>query len=563
MKQENNLLLAFLLSMLILIGYDYLFLPQSAESPPEQGSEVASPQASPQSSPPSQYGGDEPSITMPSIASSTAASAAPNFGDEPRLAFANGTVRGSINLRGGKLDDLVLEKYQQGLNDTSAPIRLLTPGGYFVRHGWVSGDRSIKLPSADALWRGKRLGDREFVLEWDNGDGLTFSRHFRLDDEYMFTVSQRVENSSNAPVSLATYGLMMRQPTPPVSGFFILHEGAIGYLGDELVEQDYDEIEDSKYAVDNGWLGITDKYWLVALIPESGGFNGRILKSGGERYQVDYLGKTVTVAPGGIAEFRSMVFAGAKVLELLDAYQEQYQIPRFELAVDFGWFYFLTKPIFYLLSFFSAILGNFGLAILALTVIMRLLLYPLANKSFTTMHKMKALQPQLAALQKRHKDDKSKLRLEMMELYKKHKLNPAAGCLPILLQIPVFFSLYKVLFISIEMRHAPFYGWVRDLSAPDPTSIFNLFGLLPFSPPTFLQLGIWPILMGLSIFLQQRLSPKPADKMQAKVMSFLPWLFMVLLATFPAGLLIYWTWNNVLSILQQYLLNRRLEGEGK
>jgi len=357
--------------------------------------------------------------------------------------------------------------------------------------------------------------------------------------------------------------LIVRRSKPQVSGFFILHEGAIAYLNDELVELDYEDIEKQEYKVEkSGWLGITDKYWLTALVPtQNETWKGRFIQSDEERYQADFLAPALTINPNETIEYESLVFAGAKELDLLDDYQVRYQIPRFELAVDFGWFYFLTKPIFYLLNLFSKFLGNFGLAILVLTVLMRLLLYPLANKSFITMHKMKTLQPEMVSLQKRFAEDKAKLRLEMMALYKKHKLNPAAGCLPVLLQIPIFFSLYKVLFISIEMRQAPFYLWVKDLSAPDPTSVLNLFGLLPFSVPSFL--GILPILMGLSIFIQQKLSPKPTDPIQAKIMSFLPWVFMLFLASFPSGLLIYWTWNNILSILQQYVLTRRLKRQNE
>ena len=638
-SNEGNLLLAFALSMVILIGYDVLFLPSnktvatdatseatsgvSTEFAPEQAqgaipqsatSQSATSQSAPrggaipktEASPSAEMG--IPKGNIPQLAAATP-SLKPNgeASATARYHFRTDVVVGSINLKGAVLDDLTLTKYKQTLAEDSPEVRLLTPSDYGIRLGWASGDGSVMLPDENTLWEVTSSTDastatptdtfadastgtsadaptdastgssKEIVLRWQSPQGILFEQVYNLSEDYLFRVTQRVTRKSAgasgsgvsqslsptlspAPFSVAPYGLIVRRSKPEVSGFFILHEGAIGYLNEELVELDYEDIQNQQYKVGNGgWLGITDKYWLTALVPtQSQTWQGRFIQSGNERYQVDYLAPSLRVAPNEPpATYETTIFAGAKELSLLDKYQNQYQIPRFELAVDFGWFYFLTKPIFYLLDMFSGLLGNFGLAILALTVVMRLLLYPLANKSFTTMHKMKKLQPEMVSLQQRFKEDKAKLRLEMMGLYKKHKLNPAAGCLPVLLQIPIFFSLYKVLFISIEMRQAPFYLWVRDLSAPDPTSILNLFGVLPYGVPAFL--GILPILMGLSIWVQQKLSPKPADPIQAKVMSFLPWVFMLLLASFPSGLLIYWTWNNILSILQQYILNKKLE----
>ena len=408
------------------------------------------------------------------------------------------------------------------------------------------------------------------TLSWDNGQGLVFAKTFEVDENFMFTITQKVKNTSGENVSLYPYGLISRTDTPVTLGFYILHEGPLGVFDGTLKEVDYDELQEEhriNQATTGGWLGITDKYWLVALAPNRATqVNTNFIYAnvkGQNKYQADYLGAEHVLAPGGSAEVSSNLFAGAKIVELLDAYTTTYGIARFDLAVDFGWFYFLTKPIFYALNFFNRIFGNFGLAILALTVIFRLLMYPLANKSFRSMNAMKKLHPKITELRDQFGEDKARMNQEMMALYKREKINPAAGCLPMLVQIPIFFSLYKVLFVSIEMRQAPFYGWITDLSAPAPTSLFNLFGLLPFDVPIFLQIGVWPLLMGITMYLQQKLNPPPADPVQAKIFMFLPFVFTILLASFPAGLVIYWVWNNVLSIAQQWFLMKKLDAPEK
>ena len=409
--------------------------------------------------------------------------------------------------------------------------------------------------------------ERPVTLTWDNGDGVKFIRRIALDENYMFTVTQRVENRRTNPITLHPYGLVSRTDTPSVSVFWILYEGAIGVFNGTLSEIDYDDMRDDgriEKASTGGWIGITDKYWLTALVPDreapfTGSFNHRMTDDGRDRYQVDYIRSAEVVPAGGAVEVVNRLFVGAKEVEILDAYMDEngLSIASFDKAVDFGWFYFITKPLFYVLRYFSNLLGNFALSILLLTVIVKLIFFPLANKSYRAMSSMKKLQPEITRLRDRYKNDRQRMNREMMDLYKRAKTNPAAGCLPIVIQIPVFFALYKVLFVTIEMRHAPAFGWIQDLSARDPTSIFNLFGLIPWDPPSFLLIGIWPLIMGLSMYLQQRLNPQPADPVQAKIFMMLPVIFTVVLAPFPAGLVIYWTWNNMLSIAQQWVIMKR------
>ena len=407
--------------------------------------------------------------------------------------------------------------------------------------------------------------ERPVTLSWNNGQGLIFKRTYAIDENYMFTVTQAVENTTGKPVTLHPYALMSRHGTPEVTGFYILHEGLLGVFDETLQEVDYDDMQENN-SVQNvttgGWLGITDKYWLVALVPNqktpsTTRFTYRN-DAGLEKYQADFLGTPVTIAAGASGQSVSHLFTGAKEVTLLDNYETDLGVARFDLAIDFGWFYFLTKPIFYTLIFINEHVGNFGVAILLLTVLIKLLFFPLANKSYVSMSKMKKLQPEMIKLRERYGEDKTKLNQEMMALYKREKANPASGCLPMLVQIPVFFSLYKVLFVTIEMRHAPFFGWIQDLSAPDPTNLFNLFGLIPWDPTTILPdamwIGVWPLFMGITMFLQQKLNPQPADPVQAKIFLFLPIMFTFLLARFPAGLVIYWAWNNLLSIIQQKVI---------
>jgi len=491
---------------------------------------------------------------------------------EPRIRIQTPRLHGSIRLKGAQIDDLTLASYRETVKPESAEITLLSPTGlerpYFTQFGWVAASGNVRLPDAETVWtadNNQLSVNVPVTLRWDNGAGLRFTRTVSIDENYMFSITQTVVNNSSMPVTLYPYGLISRTGVPDTLGFYILHEGLLGVFDGKLKEVDYDDLDDAGQIAQKttgGWIGITDKYWLVALVPDQKAemqtnfrhtVNNKI-----DKYQADYLGGAYTIAPGAGATVNNRLFAGAKEVRLLDAYEEKLGIARFDLAVDFGWFYFLTKPIFYVLAYFYDLLGNFRLAILLLTVLIKLLFFPLANKSYVSISAMKKLQPKMVTLRERYKDNKTKQNEAMMKLYRDEKVNPASGCLPIVIQIPVFFALYKVLFVSIEMRHTPFYGWIQDLSAPDPTTLFNLFGLIPWTPPDFLMIGVWPIMMGATMFLQQKLNPAPADPMQAKVFMFLPFVFTIMLASFPAGLVIYWTWNNLLSITQQWVIMRRM-----
>ena len=493
-----------------------------------------------------------------------------------RLTIETPTLRGSLSLEGGRLDDLTLTQFRQTVDPESPNIDLLHPSGtqqpYYADVGWTAVDRSLALPNAETQWRatgGPMVPGQPVTLTWDNGQGLTFERQIEVDEHYLFTITQRVSNSGSEAVSLSPYGLVSRTGTPDILGFYILHEGLLGVFDGTLKEVDYDELQDDgsiEQSTTGGWIGITDKYWLVALIPDQTQTTTtrfvHDLRNGDDKYQTDYLYESISVPAGGSAEVTSRIFAGAKQVLLLDAYRDTLGIESFDKAVDFGWFYFLTKPLFYALHYMADFAGNFGVAILLLTVAIKLVFFPLANKSYVSMAKMRKLQPEMLKLRERYAEDKQRLNQEMMALYKKEGANPMSGCLPILVQIPVFFALYKVLFVTIEMRHAPFFGWIQDLSARDPTSILNGFGLMPWDVPflgafDIINLGIWPLLMGISMYCQQLLNPQPPDPIQAKIFLFMPIIFTFLLATFPAGLVIYWTWNNLLSILQQAVIMKR------
>jgi len=491
----------------------------------------------------------------------------------PRVSLISKEVAGSISLRGARIDDITLTQYRETLDPESSLINLLLKSNesnpYFITFGWSSPD-NVKVPDGKTLWKSSKgvlSPDTNVTLSWDNGEGITFYQDISIDDTFMFTVNQRVLNNSKKSITLYPYGLIRRTGEPDTTKFFVLHEGPLGVFDGTLSEKSYEDLSDAgkkglniKPTEAGGWIGLTDKYWMTALLPdqkENYNFTYRHLKSNGGQYQTDFLGTAVKIDPKSQGEFLSRSFAGAKRLALFDDYEERFNIKHFDLAIDFGWFYFLTKPFFYALSWANDYLGNFGLAILAITVAVKLVFFPLANKSYKSMAKMRNLSPEIKKLRDRVGDDRQKLNQEMMNLYKKEKVNPAAGCLPILVQIPVFFALYKVLFVSIEMRQTPFFGWIKDMSVADPTSMFNLFGLLPYSTsmlPDFLNLGVWPLLMGVTMFLQQRLNPTPPDPIQAKIFAWMPVAFTFLLATFPAGLVIYWTWNNLLSICQQWLI---------
>jgi YidC/Oxa1 family membrane protein insertase len=500
--------------------------------------------------------------------------------DSARVKIDTPAVDGSIRLKGARFDDISLKRYRTTVDKTSPEITLLDPIGvmnpYYAEFGWTAPQgSSIALPSTDSVWRiasGDMLSPgKPVMLEWDNGQGLIFQRTISIDDNYMMDVQDAVVNKTGAAVSLTPYGAIVRGGVPYFMPIWVVHQGMIGVANGTLREKDYTEIVEEGARTDTqdttgGWLGFTDHYWMAALVPDQNepvAATFRATNQGTwEKYQSDFVYKNAReIAPGASAGVTHRLFAGAKVVSLVDGYASKLGIQRFDMAVDWGWFFFLTKPIFMMLDWLYGLVGNFGVAILLLTVILKLFFFPLANKSYESMAKMKKIQPEMLALRERWKDDPTKLQQEMMALYRREKANPVSGCLPMLLQIPVFFSLYKVLYVTIEMRHAPFVGWIQDLSAADPTSIFNLFGLLPFAVPAFLHLGALPFINGLVMWVQMKMNPPAPDPIQQRMFGFMPWLFMFMLATFPAGLIMYWAWNGILSILQQYWIMRRIGAE--
>lgn len=585
MIDNKNVILAVVLSVIILFGFE-LFFKQDVPPPPEGAQVEATPQQQSSGSTATPGAPNASGVQAPSIPGSAPTTSAQDVLKQsreaalkavPRIKIDAPEVHGSISLKGGVIDDLTLPNYRQTIDPKSGEIVFLQARGslnaFFVGYGWSGGDGQT-MPGLDTEWtadRNRLAVDSPVTLTWNNGSGLTFKRKISIDEHYMFTIEQSVENANSTPVTLFPYGLVSRYGTPQTTDFYILHEGLLGVIDGQLQEVDYDDIQEEPAGISaqttGGWIGITDKYWLATLIPnQSDQVQTRFLhrKEGVvDVYQADFLGAPVIVPANGSASTESRLFAGAKEVQVLDQYAEDFGIVNFDLAIDFGWFYFLTKPIFLGLLWINGLVGNLGVSILILTVLIKIAFFPLANKSYVAMSKMKKLQPQMVKLRERFSEDKVKLNQEMMGLYKREKVNPASGCLPILVQIPVFFALYKVLFVTIEMRHAPFFGWIQDLSAPDPTSLFNLFGLIPWTPPDFLMIGIWPLIMGASMYLQQKLNPQPADPIQAKVFLFMPLFFTFLLANFPAGLVIYWAWNNTLSILQQWVIMRRMGISGK
>lgn len=489
-----------------------------------------------------------------------------------RVQIKSDLLAGSISLKGLRFDDLTLLKYNKSLDDDSEPVELFSPANtassYFTEIGWVSKDKNDLLPNSNTIWNADKdhiSPNEKLTLSWVNDHNVLFQVIVSFNEDYLFTFEQKVINNSSHPLSLQAYGLINRVYDEPSDRMVnILHQGMIGDVGGELKEFSYDKIKDtkrekfSKNKVD--WIGITDKYWLAAFIPDknlsySSNFSYAV-KAGKDKYQSDFVSGLNLVESGGQHSITHRLFAGAKKVDLLDKYEAEYEIELFDRAIDFGWFYVLTKPIFYLMNFFYGYVGNFGISIMIVTVLIKLGLFSLANKSYRSMKKMKKLQPKMERLRELYSEDKARLNQEIMALYKTEKVNPVSGCLPLLIQIPVFFSIYKVLYVTIEMRHAPFFGWIQDLSAPDPTTIFNLFGLLPFDPPSFLMIGVWPLFMAFTMFWQQRMHPEPADPVQAKVMKFMPLMFLFMFSSFPAGLLIYWSWNNLLSIFQQSCINK-------
>ncbi len=559
MENQKNLFLAIIISMAIIFAFQ-LLVPQP-ERVPVSDNETS-----------------EQNLVELSIEGSTSQVIIERtevINSSGRVAFDNGKIKGSINLEGGIIDDLVLENFRKTLDPSSDLIEFLNPigsgGAYYMDTGWVSSDSSLELPNIKSIWKADKNSiniNEPVKITWTNSQNIIFEKIISLDEDYLFNVDQRVINNSDKSFDLFPYGLSKRQGVPEMQNFFILHEGPLSITDDVLEEYDYDDLKEKKkikLSSIGGWIGMTDKYWQTAIIPNQ---NEPIQQTYSysfaenvDNFQTDVVGDKIAVSNGASVSHNFKLFAGPKIVSVIDKYVEEYGIKEFDRSVDFGWFYFLTKPIFNVLQFIFGYVGNFGWSIIVFTILMRICFFPLAQQSFKSMAKMKKLGPEMQRLKEQYGDDRAGMQKEMMALYKREKANPIAGCLPILLQIPVFFALYKVLFVTIEMRHAPFIGWIHDLSAPDPLGLLTLFGFVDWNVPGILQLfniGIWPILMGISMFLQQKLNPAPVDKMQAKIFMFLPIVFTFVLGGFAAGLVIYWTTNNVLSMAQQYVIQRKI-----
>jgi len=577
-EDNRNLILAIALSVLVLIGWQYFFAaPQLQKDRIAQQQTQTQTQATPApGAAPSPAAGAAlapPVAPAPQAAPKTRAEA---LAASQRVTIDTASLGGSIDLTGGVIDDVILKGYRETIDPQSPKITLFSPAGapapYWAETGFVSADPVVKTPNRQTIWAADAstlTSAKPVTLTWDNGAGLRFKRVIAVDDKYMFTVHDSVENVGDAPASLRPYALILRRGKPDVAGYAVLHEGFVGVIGDSSVQEiTYANIEKEANRVrdlkgDGGWLGFTDKYWGTAVIPDqSEPIEARFSASGTaqpEDYQTDFIGPAVAVAPGATGEATARVFAGAKEVATIDAYEKSLGIKKFDLMIDWGWFYFITRPLFRLIDliYHLPFVGNFGVAILIVTFLIKLAFFPLANMSYRSMAKMKKIQPQIAALKDLYPDDRAKQQQAQMELFRKEGVNPVAGCLPMMFQIPVFFALYKVIFITIEMRQAPFFGWIKDLSAPDPTNVFTLFGLIPWNPTGlpvighFLWLGIWPLVMGVSMFLQMKMNPEPADPVQKSMFAWMPVIFTFMLGAFPVGLVIYWTWNNTLTIFQQ------------
>jgi YidC/Oxa1 family membrane protein insertase len=587
-ETNRNMILAIVLSVVVIFGWQFFVAGPQLERAQRQA----------------QIAAEQAAAANPGIATTTVTPSAPVSGTTPveaadpavfptsfpdrnsaiaatsRISIDTPTLVGSINLRGARLDDLQLKKYTETIAENSPIITLLTPSGapnaYYVEQGWAAANGTTPVPGAASVWTAEGNAaltpTTPVVLRWDNGAGLIFRRTFAVDANYLFTVTQSIENQSGGDVALFPYARVVREGTPAVSNFFVQHEGPLGVLGsNNWVARKYADIQNEKQVrLDNttGWLGFGDKYWATAVIADPAQqINAQFtyLRSNNrDEYQTSFVeSNAIVVANGATVEDHSYVFAGAKEEAVIASYESTLKIDRLELLIDWGWLHFITKPMFYLLRFLNGIFGNFGIAMLAVTVLVKLAFFPLANRSFASMAAMRRVQPEMKALQERFKDDRAAQQQAMMELYKREKINPLSGCWPILPQIPVFFALYTVIFISLEMRHAPFFGWIQDLAAQDPTNVFTLFGLIPWTPTAvpliggLLHLGIWPLIMGVTMWVQMRLNPPPPDPTQAAIFNWMPVIFTFMLGTFPAGLVIYWSWNNFLSILQQYFIMKR------
>ena len=566
---NSNTFLAIGLSVLVLVLWQVFYIGPIVEEERKQAEIIAQREAV-------QSGQTAPSdnAAIPQNDTTTVKAPASNTEneaeEEKRLTIDTDLLIGSLNLRGARIDDLRLKKYKVENTENSPLITLLSPrkssNPYFAEFGYLKSATAGDVPNPNTVWNtnaNSLSANSSVTLDWTNENGIRFEREIALDDKYMFTITDRIANTSSDPIELTPYGRIARFGEPDTQGIFVLHEGLIGHFGDDEYEEiDYSDLREDKELslarTPRGWLGITDKYWAATLIPGSS-FKPRFFYSdtGAELFQTDFVGESTSIAAGGSNEVSNQLFAGAKVTEIIDGYQEDLNIHNFDLMIDWGWFYFITKPLFWLIHWLHGLVGNFGLAILGATVIIKAIFLPLANMSYASMAKMKKVQPEMTEMRERYGDDKMKQQQEMMAIYKREKINPAAGCLPMLVQIPVFFALYKVLFVTIEMRHAPFFGWIQDLAAPDPTSIFNLFGLLPFEVGGLFLVGIWPVIMGITMFLQFQMNPAPPDPTQAMIFKWMPLVFTFMLASFPAGLVIYWAWNNTLSLIQQGIIMKR------
>jgi YidC/Oxa1 family membrane protein insertase len=602
MNDQKNTIIAIVLSAIVLIGWEYFYaLPQKQRQEElQRQAQTTQVQPAPQATP----GQGAPGQATPGSASGIPGAApkipsTPDAGEQKsretiitsteRVPIETPRIKGSIDLKGGRIDDVSLAQYHETVDPSSPAIVLLSPSGspqpFYAEFGWYApAGANVKVPGPDTLWSEVGAGSlrpgQPVTLSYHNGEGLEFRRTISVDDKYLFTLKDEVVNSGTTSVSLYPYALVSRHGTPKTSGYYILHEGMIGVMGDQGEQQfTYKAMEDKKqqqFSVTNAWMGITDKYWAAALLPDTSAHlqaDFRADTAGATKtYQTGYLLDQQVIAPGATGSASARLFAGAKEVAVVGinfplaevgGYNKQLDLNKFDLLIDWGWFYFITKPLFLLMDLIFRWTGNFGVAILAVTVLLKGLFFPLANKSYASMAKMKAVQPQMQALRERFPDDKVKQQQELMELYRREKINPVAGCLPIVIQIPVFFALYKVLFVTIEMRQAPFFGWIRDLSAPDPTNVFNLFGLLPFEPSHlplvggFLVLGAWPLIMGVTMWFQMKLNPAPPDPAQKIMFDWMPVIFTFMLASFSSGLVIYWAWNNTLSVIQQSVIMRR------
>jgi YidC/Oxa1 family membrane protein insertase len=557
--ENKNVLLAVILSTAILIGWSFYF-----ENPEEAQRKRAEIQGKTET----QTSIQKSEAPQPSKANQAKfISRNEALKESDRVLIENKNLSGSISLRGALIDDIILKNYRETLDPNSKPIVLLSPKkyeqGYFVESGWATTKSDIKVPDNNSLWQikeGKKLTPNSpITLEWNSREGLIFSKKIEIDDKYLFKITETIRNDKNKTVDLFHYGQITKNAKPTTENFYILHEGLIGVVDKNLKEETYSAVEKEKktYNGKSGWFGITDKYWMSAIIPESGkSFKGEYSYT--NNYKANFIiSEPNTISPQKSTTGNIKIFIGAKEVYPIDNYAEKEKIDRFDLAIDWGWFYFITKPLFFGIDYIFKIVGNFGVAIIILTALVRVVFFPLSNYSFKSMAKMKVLQPEMLRIKELYKDDVKRTQQEMMALYKREKVNPLSGCLPILVQIPIFFAVYKMLFVTLEMRHAPFFGWIKDLSAADPTTIFNLFGLIPWEPPTFLMIGIWPILMGITMYLQQKLNPAPPDPIQAKIFAWFPFIITIMLASFPSGLVIYWTASNILTMAQQYYIMRK------